>query len=223
MRACAVIGLLAVSMTVFTAAAQAHGRIDLAGAALERTVRILAVGPVRASCPAGVPVQTISVVNRASVRPVALARVETATTKQSLQLRAAWGTPCAQFARPGGWVVTLTAGASTVNPDGSVSYNISSHHDYNAGVVSITVQTAGTTYETWARAFTHEIDETLVDPNVATYWQFGLLEVCDPVEEWTYQLDGVPVSDFALPSYFNGGAGPWDEMGGLSGPSTALG
>ena len=49
----------------------------------------------------------------------------------------------------------------------------------------------------------------------------GLVEVCDPVEDQTYQLDGVQVSDFALPSYFGAGPGPWDEADRLTGPLNA--
>jgi hypothetical protein len=171
-----------------------------------------------ARCPAGLPVQTITVVNQANVRPRALEKVELAVTDQSMQLRAAWGTPCVQFA-PGGWAFTLTPGAPTVNPDGSVSTTIGGHHYYVGTVVSAAIQTGGTTYQTWARAFTHEVDEALVDPTDAVRWRFGLLEVCDPVEDWTYTLDGVQVSDFVLPSYFSGGPGPWDQAGALSGPS----
>ena len=58
----------------------------------------------------------------------------------------------------------------------------------------------------------------LVYPTDAVMWRFGRLEVCDPVENWSYPLDGVQVSDFVLPDYFNSGAGPWDEMGALTGP-----
>jgi hypothetical protein len=47
----------------------------------------------------------------------------------------------------------------------------------------------------------------LVDPSDTTRWRLGLLEVCDPVEDWTYELDGVPVDDFVLPELLLGR--PW--------------
>lgn len=80
----------------------------------------------------------------------------------------------------------------------------------------MTVQTATLTYQIWARAFTHEMDEALVDPTDSVSWAHGLVEICDPVEDVTYPLDGVQVSDFAYPSYFNGGPGPYDQLSTLT-------
>lgn len=200
------------ALLVFAAPALGHPELA-AGRALRHASHPLTVAP--AACPAGVPVQAVTVVNGANVRPWALRKVENALVAQSLQLRAAWDTPCVQFG-PGGWIFTLQAGVPVQNADGSVSLPIGGHHDYSGGIVSAVIQTGGTGYETWARAFTHEVNEALVDPSDSIRWRFGLLEVCDPVEGWTYQLDGVPVSDFVLPSYFNGGAGPWDQAHDLT-------
>jgi hypothetical protein len=61
-------------------------------------------------------------------------------------------------------------------------------------------------------SFSHEICETVGDWNAetkvkgldeqgkeVTMWQ----EICDPVESNTYQIDGVDVSDFVTPNWFN--------------------
>ena len=53
----------------------------------------------------------------------------------------------------------------------------------------------------------HEMCETLADPNGAraaqwTDGRFWAYEVCDAVEETSYLIDGVKVSNFVLPPYF---------------------
>jgi hypothetical protein len=53
----------------------------------------------------------------------------------------------------------------------------------------------------------HEVCECLADPNGAraSQWKdgkFWAYEVCDAVEEDAYEIDGVPVSNFCLPSFF---------------------
>jgi hypothetical protein len=88
--------LTTIAMLVFAGSAQARShQVHVADAA----------------CPAGTPVQTITVVNQANVRPAALALVENAVVAQSLQVRAAWGTPCVVFG-PGGWKLYLKTGAT---------------------------------------------------------------------------------------------------------------
>jgi hypothetical protein len=70
----------------------------------------------------------------------------------------------------------------------------------------------------WSRGWSHEIVETLVDPDLTNRWALGLREVGDPVENVTYSLDGVQVSDFVFPSYF-GGSGPYDQAGAQTSPA----
>ncbi len=219
-----------VAALVLAAPAQAHEARTTAGGALlggSTALTRATTAAAQPTCPTGVPVQAITVVNQANVRPKALALVERAVVDQSMQLRAAWGTPCVQFGS-GGWTLTLSPGGIQQNPDGSTSFTTSGEHcgplgnahvgTCYAAEPALTVETATLTYAVWARAFSHEIDEALVDPTDDVRWQFGLEEVCDPVENLTYQLDGVPVSDFVFPSYFSDGSGPYDEMGVLTGP-----
>lgn len=75
----------------------------------------------------------------------------------------------------------------------------------------------------------HEACEWLLDP-YATFWADGPdgvsypLEICDPVQDRAYEIDGVSVSDFVSPSYFDGAAKAprsFDHLGALSGPFTS--
>jgi hypothetical protein len=192
------------------------------------------------ACPAGVPVQTITFVNQAHVRPAALARLERALTAQSLQLRAAWGTPCAQFG-PGGWKLYLKVGG----------YAAHGEH-YFDGMPYAIVWTSGAPLEGWSRDCSHELLEMLEDPTLdVRYYRDSstwMREVVDPVEWAGYSLDGVYVSDFVLPAWYAGAstatdiaclgstctdyspllapagnAGPWDEMHLLTGPWQLIG
>jgi hypothetical protein len=89
-----------------------------------------------------------------------------------------------------------------------------------------------------AGAVTHELAEMLVDPG-CSYWaspigfnsqpdkstpaansQLYAFEVCDPVQDAHFKIDGVIVSDFVFPAYFEPWRdnGPIDYMGVLSRP-----
>jgi hypothetical protein len=196
--------------------------------------------PARSACPAGVPTQTISVVNQARVRPKALARVERAVSAQSMQLRAAWDTPCARF-EAGGWKLYLKGSGG--EPRGE--------HDFYGQPYAL-VWTSGATAEGWSRDLSHEVIEMLEDPGLdVRYMRDGSTwqrEIADPVDGLGYRLDGVYVSDFVMPARYAGAstgadvacqgtscaddspliapaanAGPWDQMRALSAPWATAG
>ncbi|HUA43579.1 MAG TPA: hypothetical protein VMA77_00015 [Solirubrobacteraceae bacterium] len=228
----------AVLASALAFAVPAQARLDAGTAVQASAARRLTMPAL--PCPAKVPVQTITVVDQTNVRPSALAQVENAIVAQSLQLRAAWGTPCVQFG-PGGWPVYLQHGST----EWGVHYGPAPH---------AFVYTDGLPYGMWSQVFSHEILEMLEDPTTGTAYHYdgtgSALEVADPVEERAYRLDGVWVSDFVLPAYFAGAqylpcatevtfpngvlteavvctggeiappnaAGPYDEMGLLTGP-----
>lgn len=59
----------------------------------------------------------------------------------------------------------------------------------------------------WSITASHELLETLADPNICRCAQapdgkIWAYEVCDGVEADSYKIDDVPVSNFALPPYF---------------------
>lgn len=79
---------------------------------------------------------------------------------------------------------------------------------------------------------THELAEMMKDPWVESapaLWADGqgrqyLVEIGDPVEEdqFGFEVQGVLCSDFVLPAYYGGSAGPFDYAGHLSRPCPAL-
>jgi hypothetical protein len=67
---------------------------------------------------------------------------------------------------------------------------------------------------TWTSMLSHEAIEMMADPQLNTLVQgphpghagrlvFHYQEVCDPVQSETYAIDGVTVSNFVLPHYYN--------------------
>ena len=194
-----------------------------------------AAAPAPTACPAGVPAQTITVINQARVRTRALTQVQRAVSAQSLQVHAAWGTPCVRFAA-GGWKLYLKG--SGAEPHGE--------HDFFGQPYAL-VWTAGGTAQGWSRVFSHEVIELIEDPTLdVRYMRDGSTwqrEIADPVDGLGYQLDGVYVSDFVTPEWYAGAstggdvacqgascaddspliapavnAGPWDQMRALKAP-----
>lgn len=74
----------------------------------------------------------------------------------------------------------------------------------------------GATY-TVAATLSHEVLETIADPHV-NLWATGpngwiiSQEVCDPVENSSYDIDGVSVSDFVTPAWFDAQAADGTKM-----------
>lgn len=80
-----------------------------------------------------------------------------------------------------------------------------------------------------ASVFSHETIEMLGDPNTNTIVQNCLTqtgqacemfqELCDPVENDSYQIAGINVSNFATKNWFVAGStGPYDQLGKLTKP-----
>lgn len=162
--------------------------------------------------------QTITVYQQTYVHPDALAAVERATSDQSLQLRSAWGTPCVTFGA-GGWPLFLQSG-ETRAANGTVTAQLGGEHYWNGSEPFAVVTTGDLTYQYWARAFTHEVIEAVKNPRCNLYINGVFGEIADPVQNFTYALDGVQVSDFVLPTFYNvdNHAGPWDQAHLLTGP-----
>jgi hypothetical protein len=89
----------------------------------------------------------------------------------------------------------------------------------------------------WTVTASHELLELLADPDInltvlVPQNRGGYLaayEVCDAVEDVNYTIDGIAVSDFVLPSYFESQAidgaapkGPFDHVGKLAEPLPAM-
>ena len=98
-----------------------------------------------------------------------------------------------------------------VDPDGVLGYHNRNFRGVPYGVVFVEMSDA--LEEAWSVTLSHEVLETIADPlsnlyvagphpkdrrRHVFYWQ----EVCDAVQTQTYRIDGIPLSNFVLPSYF---------------------
>ena len=80
----------------------------------------------------------------------------------------------------------------------------------------------------WTITASHECLEMLADPYIDlsvfamatdTTGTLYAYEICDAVEAEQYDVDGVPVSDFVTPAWFEpAAAGPFDHLGRTSAP-----
>lgn len=74
-----------------------------------------------------------------------------------------------------------------------------------------------------ATVASHELGELLADPwcNLLVPTPRGrlvALEVCDPVQASTFDVQGLPMSNFVLPSWFGEGPAPYDYLRTLASP-----
>lgn len=81
----------------------------------------------------------------------------------------------------------------------------------------------------WTVDASHEAAEIRGNPTIDKTvnirgGMIALRELCDPVEadEQAIDVDGVKLSNFVLPSYFDNGPGPWDYQNKLTGPCPTL-
>lgn len=105
----------------------------------------------------------------------------------------------------------------TTGVDNALGYHFTNHSDVPYGFVYLdVVKQAG---ESWTVTLSHEVLELLADPTAARSVMgpdprnskrrvLFDLEVCDPTQGDTYQIDGIPVSNFVTQAWF-----------GLMGPS----
>ncbi len=162
--------------------------------------------------------QTLTIVNHAGIGARDLARAERAVQAQANgPLRGSWHSPVVRFGR-GGERVTLVPPYQLPGGCGCIGY-----HDYQGGRAFAYVGVD----EAWTVTLSHEILEMVVDPRidhfingpVIGYPEYGtvqwLVEAADPVEDLWYGR--VPLSDFPLPAWYTGHAGPWDRLGILPG------
>jgi len=142
-----------------------------------------------------------------------------------------WGQGCAlEFVpkgqKPSGNVIAFIGGAPDV--DGALGYHDVDRDGSVTGVAGIAyIKVFEVDGYDWRSTFSHEYLELLGD-FPANFWadmKDGLRDVarelCDPVEGDTYEIDGIPVSNFVYPAYFNPYASAddkLDHLGKLSEP-----
>jgi hypothetical protein len=94
------------------------------------------------------------------------------------------------------------------------------YHDVNGNAVPVAFLALSTcnTFDDVSTAISHELCETAVDPECNTWSDNGggqefAQEACDAVESFSYDIDGVKVSDFLLRAFFApSAAGPYHYM-----------
>jgi hypothetical protein len=175
---------------------------------------------------------TIAIMNQSSV----LSTTDLAALVAALQVQVdrdwqpAWGSRAdlvmitsPQQPPSGAWWLTVF---DTSDQAGALGYHDLTNEGLPLGkIFALTDKQNGNSVTVTA---SHELLEILADPDVNlcaqsdnTLWAY---EVCDPVESDSlgYEIDGVLVSDFVLPAYFESfrTSGPFDYKDAISAPLT---
>lgn len=170
--------------------------------------------------------------NGSSLTPEVLQQIAaSATVFLNRDVSAYWGLPVGALVRvsngldiqPGEWAFSLLP--ALPNAPGAIAY-----HDVNGQGVPVLFD--GITLSdsligpgnSVSVAITHELAETMGDQACNLWADNGggsefALELCDAVESYDYEINGVYVSDFVLPAFFNPThTGPFDQMGKVTTP-----
>jgi hypothetical protein len=138
-----------------------------------------------------------------------------------------WGTPAKLVKTTGfvkgAWAMTFLENAEDANTEG--------YHDVTPEglpMAKVFVRTTIRLKERVTVAATHELAEMLVDPGTNLYSagpkknRLYDYEAADPVEELYFDVNGIPMSDFVYPEYFETfhrpGSVRFDHMGKLKRP-----
>jgi hypothetical protein len=139
-------------------------------------------------------------------------------------------------AAPGDLVITLV---DHLDDAAVLGYHDESPEGVIGGIIGVQaiiacgggVLAAGASGDSVSAVVSHEVIEAKFDPNANLYadmlaaggafkgFASMAFELCDPVQSSGYEINGVFVSNFVLPSYFDpSGPGPWDYLRHLRGP-----
>jgi hypothetical protein len=138
-----------------------------------------------------------------------------------------WGTPAklvrSRGFRKGAWAVTFLDNADDAEIEG--------YHDVTPEglpMAKVFVQNTLKLKDKVSIVASHELAEMLVDPGANLYStgprknRLYDYESADPVEEMSFNVDGIPMSNFVYPAYFESfhkkGATRFDHMGKLKRP-----
>lgn len=138
-----------------------------------------------------------------------------------------WHTGCREVwggtAQAGDWVIEILDNSDV---QGALGY-----HDIEQGRpwMKVFAATCAKYGVPWSSCASHEVLEALADPYIERCIQTGssrfhALEVCDPCESATYTKNGVVVSDFITPKWFDTAApfNSYDWLTLLSAPLSLL-
>lgn len=116
----------------------------------------------------------------------------------------------------GAWKFWLQDGLDIANDLG--------YHLLDGGIPEAKIDIAGavSSGNDWRTVVSHELLETIADPSCSRMAGPYIVEVCDPVEQSMYLIDGLAVSNFVLPTYFSLSRGTkYDFNGQLTAPCPA--
>jgi hypothetical protein len=108
----------------------------------------------------------------------------------------------------------------TADVQGALAY----HEDDGLPLSKVFVETTLQAGESVSVSASHELAEMLVDPNCNAFVMdpagvLYCLEAADPVEETTFDVNGIAMSDFVYPAWFGEpGAAQFDHVGVLDKP-----
>lgn len=158
----------------------------------------------------------------------ALGRWAAALQQQVVQFEDSWANGLAYVELPGvsrpGMQVPVVIETNSDSPGALGYHDIDTH-----GVPYIKVFTADSSAAgvSLSSVISHEILEVLGDPFVDSSVTISdgkggdtiyMAEVCDPVEQDVYQINGVEVSNFVLPAWFGAPGSKYDHLGKLTAP-----
>lgn len=121
-------------------------------------------------------------------------------------------------ASDGAWKFYLQ---DTIDQQNDLGYHVDENGIVSAIIDIAACRDAGIAWET---CLGHEVLEALADPTTERMAPNGsdIVEVCDPVEQQTYPIDGVPAPNFVTPKYFGWVGERYDFMGKLDDAAPAL-
>lgn len=138
-------------------------------------------------------------------------------TAVSRDLAASWGTDATLTTDPA-YAGSADMTISIDDGDGASCmcygfHDVAKGRPYSVVYGDLAIQDDGNAWLT----FTHELFEMLVDPWINHYARYKgktwLVEVGDPVERDAYSIDGIQISDFITPRWYNPTLkGPFDFM-----------
>lgn len=181
---------------------------------------LLAILCVVASARAATRVTPLTVINQSHVSALAIARAEKAVAYQvNHQLRRFWNVPPVRFVPSGGDPIYIVGGQGVMGAGGAhfgpgytlfgAQHTPSAFAATGSGHTHFTVKASSGVYVSWTVALSHEVLEMAVDPTtqrqtyISRASQYPIMvEVCDAVEDDTYRIEGVLVSDFVNPRWF---------------------
>lgn len=173
---------------------------------------------------------TLAIVNRTTVVPDAEARAAVAAlqTQISHHFSPIYGITCWLQYFPLGAALPSAKKWQVVLLDDTDQANALGYHNVGTTTVPqgfVFCKTDMIFGVPWSSTLSHEALELLADPYIGSWAQMGnrrwtAWEVCDAVENDSYLIDGVAMSDFLLPAWFGDPGNQYSYLKSVTAPFT---